>query len=154
VAEWSGLAEREAERYRDGEARVDESRDADSHQRQLTRLGNAAYGAGLALLAAHDPPGAGAWFDRAASRYRESWEDAPPGSWGRPIGAIKSLILAGDWAAAMEVARWPLEAGAATDDSPIGRYAATLALLVLGRDGEARHVATTIRDREDFPPPR
>ena len=26
--------------------------------------------------------------------------DAPPGSWGRPIGAIKALVLAGDWPAA------------------------------------------------------
>ena len=33
----------------------------------------------------------------AAERYRESFADAPPGSWGRPIGAIKALLLAGDW---------------------------------------------------------
>ena len=61
-------------------------------------------------------------------------------------------MLAGDWSAAAESARWPLEAGAATADSPIGRYAAALALLVLGRDVEARHVAGGLRDREDFPP--
>ena len=29
---------------------------------------------------------------RAAERYRESWPDAPPGSWGRPIGAMKSRL--------------------------------------------------------------
>jgi len=152
VTDWGALARQREERYRDGESRLPEVEDPDQRQRQLTRMGNAAGAAGLAHLMSGDGEAA-EWFHRAAARYRESWEDAPPGSWGRPIGAIKSLILAGDWAAAMEVARWPLEAGAATDDSPIGRYAATLALLVLGRDGEARHVATTIRDREDFPPP-
>ena len=151
MAEWSGLAEREAERYRDGEARVAESRDADAHQRQLTRLGNAAYGAGLALLAAHDPPGAGAWFDRAASRYRESWEDAPPGSWGRPIGAIKARVLAGDAAGAVREAEWALAEGAARAESPIGRYAAAVALLVLRRDEEARVLADGLRTAHGFP---
>jgi hypothetical protein len=152
VADWGALARQREERYRDGETRLPATEDADQRQRQLTRMGNAAGAAGLAHLMAGDGEAAG-WFHSAAARYRESWEDAPAGSWGRPIGAIKSLILAGDWAAAEQAARWPLEAGAATDDSPIGRYAATLALLVLGRDKEARHVAATIRDREDFPPP-
>jgi hypothetical protein len=152
VTDWAALARQREERYRDGERRLGDAGDADQRQRQLTRMGNTAGAAGLAHLMAGDGEAA-EWFRRAAGRYRESWEDAPPGSWGRPIGAIKALILAGDWAAAEREARWPLEAGAATDDSPIGRYAATLALLVLGRDTEARHVAATIRDREDFPPP-
>src|SRR5205823_4518760 len=84
-------------------------------------------------------------------RYRESSADAPPGSWGRPIGAVKSLVLAGDWAGAEEAARWALEAGAAASESPIGRYAAALALLVLGDDEHARVQADAIRTREDFP---
>ena len=71
---------------------------------------------------------------RAAERYRESFADAPPGSWGRPIGAIKARLLAGDWDGAEAAADWALEAGAAEAESPIGRYAACLALLVLGRD--------------------
>ena len=152
MADWAALARQREERYREGESRLPATEDADQRQRQLTRMGNAAGAAGLAHLMAGDGEAAG-WFHRGAARYRESWEDAPAGSWGRPIGAIKSLILAGDWAAAEQAARWPLEAGAATDDSPIGRYAAALALLVLGRNEEARHVAATIRDREDFPPP-
>src|SRR5205085_613084 len=48
-------------------------------------------------------------------------------------------------------ARWALDAGAADAGSPVGRYAATLALLVLGRDPEARVVAETLTDRDDFP---
>jgi hypothetical protein len=35
--------------------------------------------------------------------------------------------------------------------SPIGRYAACLALLVLGRDGEAAELAESLRGRDDFP---
>src|SRR5205085_11092771 len=91
------------------------------------------------------------WFARAAQRYRESFADAPPGSWGRPIGAIKARLLAGDWAGAEEDARWALEAGAAETESPIGRYAACLALLVPGRAAEARVHADAIRVRDDFP---
>jgi len=77
---------------------------------------------------------------------------APPDSWGRPIGALKARLLAGDWPGADEVARWTLELGAAEAESPIGRYAGTLALLVLGRDADARPLATSLREREDFPP--
>jgi tetratricopeptide (TPR) repeat protein len=149
--DWTAHLEREESRYRDGEARLGDAADADARQRQLTRLGNAAGGAGLALLMQDRAEEAGTWFARAAERYRESFADAPPDSWGRPIGAIKSLVLAGDWPAAEEAARWALEAGAAEAQSPIGRYAAALALLVLGRDAEARPHAEAIRARDDFP---
>ena len=88
---------------------------------------------------------------RAAERWRESYADAPPGSWGRPIGAIKALILAGDWAGAEEAARWALAEGAARGgvaDRPLRRCAR---LLVLG-DWDARAVhADAIRIRDDFP---
>lgn len=151
MTDWSGLAEREAERYRDGEARVAESRDPDSRQRQLTRMGNAAYGAGLAAYAAGEPSFARDWLGRAAARYRQSWEDAPPGSWGRPIGAIKALVLAGDAVGAARDSEWALAEDAADAESPIGRYAAVLALLVLRRDEEARFVADGLRTAEGFP---
>jgi hypothetical protein len=151
TGDWRAHLEREERRYRDGEARLSEAPDGDTRQRQLTRLGNAAGGAGLALLMQARQDEAAAWFTRAAERYRESFAEAPPGSWGRPIGAVKSLVLAGDWPAAEEAARWTLESGAAEADSPIGRYAAALALLVLGRDEEARPHADAIRVRDDFP---
>ncbi len=149
--DWTAHLEREKSRYRDGEARLGDAADEDGHQRQLTRLGNAAGGAGLALLMEGRSEEAAEWFARAADRYRESFADAPPDSWGRPIGAIKTLVLAGDWPAAEEAARWALEAGAAEAQSPIGRYAAALALLVLDRDPEARPHADAIRTRDDFP---
>lgn len=149
--DWAAHLEREEARYRDGEARLPDARDADTRQRQLTRLGNAAGGAGLALLMLGRADEANTWFHRAADRYRESFPDAPPGSWGRPIGAMKSLVLAGDWPAAEDAARWALETGAPDADGPIGRYAAALALLVLGDDEEARVHANAVRTRDDFP---
>lgn len=149
--DWTAHLEREESRYRDGEARLGDAADADALQRQLTRLGNAAGGAGLALLMQGRAEEAADWFARAAARYRESFADAPRESWGRPIGAIKSLLLSGDWPAAEEAAGWALEAGAAEAESPIGRYAAALALLVLGRDAQARPHADAIRTRDDFP---
>jgi hypothetical protein len=147
VTAWSELFDRETARYRDGEARLPD--DPDERQRQLTRMGNAAYGAGLsALMQGAD---AREWLERAAARWRESYAEAPPGSWGRPIGTIKALILLGDWTAAEEAARWALDEGAAEAESPIGRYAAALACLVLARWPEARVHADEIRIRADFP---
>jgi hypothetical protein len=151
VTDWAEQADAAAARYRDGEARVGRNDDeTDPRQRQLTRLGNAAWAAGLCLLMAGRRDDAAAWLRLAAGRYRESWQEAPPDSWGRPIGAIKALLLVGD--DATDAAVWALEAGAAGAGSPIGRYAGTLALLVLGRDAEAGVVAATLEGRDDFPP--
>ena len=123
----------------------------DLDERGIVRQGNVAYGAALGLLMAGDPA-AGEWFQRAAARWRESW-DAGEGreSWGRPIGAVKASLLARDDEAVAGYARWTLELGAATAESAIGRYGATLALLALGRWAEARHLAESLRGRDDFP---
>jgi hypothetical protein len=116
-------------------------------------MGNAAGATGLALLMLGDRSAAAEWFSRAADRYRDSYPDAPPGSWGRPIGAIKARLLAGDWETAARDARWALDEGAAAAESPIGRYAACLALLVLERWQEARVLADGLRTHDGFPPP-
>lgn len=147
MTDWDGLHEGARTRYEDGASRLPD--DPDARQKQLTRMGNAAGAAGLtALMAGRD---GGEWFARAAERYRESWEHAPPGSWGRPIGAIKARILAGDWAAAAADARWALDAGASESESPIGRYAAALAHGVLGEWAEMRVDADYARTHEAFP---
>jgi hypothetical protein len=112
-------------------------------------MGNAAWGAALSLLMRGED--AREWLATAAARWRESYTEAPPGSSGRPIGTMKALILAGDWAGAEEAARWALEEGAATAESPIGRYAAALASSVLGDWEQARVHADAIRIRDDFP---
>ena len=129
-----------------------QSRFAEQHgeldERSLVRKGNAAYAAGLGLLMLGDP-GAADWLGRAAVTWRESWQGGE--AWGRPIGAIKASLLAGDEAAAEEHARWALAAGAERSESPIGRYAAARALLVLERWADARHAADSLRERDDFP---
>jgi hypothetical protein len=129
-----------------------ESRYAEQHgeldERSLVRKGNVAYAAGLGLLMLSDPR-ASEWLRRAASCWRDSWQGGE--SWGRPIGALKASLLAGDESAVEELGHWALELGTATAESPIGRYAGTLALLSLGRYVEARHVAESLRERDDFP---
>ena len=148
----SGWEERAAgaiERYDDGVTRMPE--EGDEKQRQLTRMGNAAWAAGLSLLMAGRDEEARTWLVRAAERYRESWPLSPAGSWGRPIGAMKSRLIAGDADGALEDAAWALEAGAASSESPIGRYAAVLAHLVRGEDEEAVELAPALEGREGFP---
>jgi hypothetical protein len=151
ASDWEQRAARAIERHDDGVARLPE--DGDERQRQLTRMGNAAWAAGLSFLMAERREEASEWLVRAAERYRESWPLAPPGSWGRPIGAMKARLLAGDWTGAEGDARWALEAGAAGSESPIGRYAAALAHLVLGADADAGEEAAALRGRDDFPAP-
>jgi hypothetical protein len=153
ASSWAAHFERERARYVDGKGRVEALDDADERQRQLTRMGNAATGAGLALLMDDRRADAADWLSRAADRYRESFAAAPPGSWGRPIGAVKARVLAHDWRSAADDASWALAAGAAESDSPIGRYAGCLGLLVLERDEAAHELAGSLVDRDDFPDP-
>jgi hypothetical protein len=135
--DWEAVVERERTRYQEVELPV--------------LLGNAAYGAGLGLLMLERPAEAREWLTRAASSWRASWADATPTSWGRPIGGLKALLLADDEAGAVDAAEWALTLGCVDAESPIGRYAAALALLVLGRWPEARHQAISIQEHEDFP---
>ena len=151
TADWEERAARASERFEDGVARLPE--DADERQRQLTRMGNAAWAAGLSFLMLGRRENAAAWLIRAADTYRESWPSAPPGSWGRPIGAMKSRLIAGDLAGARGDARWALDAGAADAESPIGRYAAALANLVVGEDEQAASLAATLAGTEPIPAP-
>jgi hypothetical protein len=149
MANWEERAERARARYEDGAARL--PGDPDERQRQLTRMGNAAWAAGLSLLMLGRREEANEWLVRAAETYRRSWPDAPPGSWGRPIGAMKSRLIAGDLDGAREDASWALEEGAARSESPIGRYAAALARLVLGDDAEAAALAATLAGEAAIP---
>jgi hypothetical protein len=142
--DWREKYEQAAARYRAGEGRAHD-------ERQLVQLGNAAWAAGLCLLMLGDRPGSSVWLVRSAARYRESWDaGAPTDAWGRPIAAMKALLIADNACDKLSLAAsWALEAGATEAESAIGRYAGTLALLVLGRDDEAAAVAATLR--EPFP---
>ena len=139
--EWIPFVEARQARYAEPHGELDE--------RGLVRRGNVAYAAALGLLMLGEREEAATWFRRAAACWRESWHGGD--SWGRPIGALKASLLAGDEAALEELARWTLELGTATAESPIGRYAGALALLTLGRWPEARHVIQSLRERDDFP---
>jgi len=150
MTDWDERAAHAIERYEDGLTRLLEERDA--RQRQLTRTANAAWAAGVSFLMLGRRDEAHEWLLRAAERYRESWPYAPPGSWGRPIGAMKSRLVAGDLEGAQDDARWALEAGAAGSESAIGRYAAALAELTLGEDTSASELAGPLREVESFPP--
>jgi hypothetical protein len=151
MVDWEERARAARARFEDGDTRLPEGRD--ERQRQLTRMGNAAWSAGLCLLMLGRRVDAEEWLVLAAETYRQSWPDAPAGSWGRPIGAMKSRLIAGDLAGAREDARWALEAGAAGSESPIGRYAAALAKLVLEQDDEAAELARSLVGAESIPPP-
>lgn len=141
--DWRERYESAASRYAAGETR-------ELDERQLVQLANSAWAAGLSLLMDGNREEAGVWLRRSAERYRESWDaGGAPDAWGRPLGALKALLIAGDDAS--ELARWTLETclGVRHLDmslSPIGRYAGALALLVLGRDDEAGEVAATLTD--------
>ena len=137
--DWRAKYEQAAARYEAGEGRTHD-------ERQLVQLANAAWAAGLCLLMEGDQAGASEWLTRAAERYRESWDaGAPPDAWGRPIAAMKALLIADNACDKLSLAAlWALDAGAAEAESPIGRYAGTLALLVLGRNDEAATVAATL----------
>jgi len=138
--DWIPFIEERTARYAEQHGELDE--------RSLVRKGNTAYAVALGLLMSRDPA-ARDWFRRAAVRWRESWRGGE--SWGRPIGALKASLLADDEPGVGELARWTLDLQTATAGSPIGRYAAVLALLALGRWPEARHVAESLRERDDFP---
>ncbi len=141
--QWEERFQRERARYDDGMRRL--------RPEQLVRLGNAAYGAGLCLLMLERDE-AREWLARAAIRWRESWDYAAPDAWGRPVGVLKAALLARGTDASEEYARWVLfETGAAEAESPIGRYAATLACLAVDRDGQAFLLAEELRARDDFP---
>jgi hypothetical protein len=136
--DWIAVAVEKQKRYAAVHGELDE--------RALVRRGNTAYAAGLALTMAGDPDAAD-WFRKASAAWRESWDrGAAPDAWGRPVGVLKAGLLAGDEVGAEAV--WTLELGAPDAPSPIGRYAAVLALLALGRRGEAGLVAGTL---DDFP---
>jgi hypothetical protein len=77
----------------------------------------------------------------AAARYRASWELAPPRSYGRLIGMLKALVIAGDDEAARDGAAYVRAQVGETDASPPAWYALAIAALVEGDDALAARAA-------------
>ena len=77
-----------------------------------------------------------------SDRYRESWEAAPPGAYGRLVGMIKAAVLAGD---AQTAAAYVHAAVEDPPPSPTSGYALAIAGLVHGDDGMAARAAEAMR---------
>ena len=107
----------------------------------LLREAIATEGRGHAALLAGEP--AADALQAAAALYRQSWEVAPPASFGRLIGMLKAAVLAGD---AVEAARYARAAlGPSVESAPAG-YALALAALVEADDAAAAGAVAHMRN--------
>jgi hypothetical protein len=80
-----------------------------------------------------DAGAARAAFTDAADLYRQSWEAAPPTSYGRLVGMLKATVLAGESGeAAADYTRRAL--GQQDSASPTASYAQALAAVIAGDD--------------------
>jgi len=104
--------------------------DEEEH-RALQAAAVTADAAAQRCLLAGDRAGADSYLRVAEQRYRESWEAAPPGGYGRLVGMLKAAILRGD---AAESAAYVLSALAFGTESPTAAYALALACLAAGDD--------------------
>jgi hypothetical protein len=82
-----------------------------------------------------DAARAAALFRAAADAYRASWEAAPPRSYGRLVGLMKSSTLSGDGGHEAGYVRRALAGDAG--DSPAAGYALAIAALAQGDDEAA-----------------
>jgi hypothetical protein len=89
-------------------------------------------------LLAGDTAGAAPFLQESERLYRESWEAAPPGGYGRLVGMLKAAILRGDAAGA---AAYVHDALADPTESPTAAYALALARLAAGDDAAGRLAA-------------
>lgn len=116
---------------------------SDELHRELQARAIAADAAAQRGLLAGDPHAAEPFLRESERLYRESWEAAPPGGYGRLVGMLKAAILRGDAATS---ARYALGALADAAGSPTAAYAVALARLAAGDDAGAAaatgHMAT------------
>jgi hypothetical protein len=116
--------------------------EGERHDLCLGGIASASWAAGLAALMLGRADEASSLLARAADEYVTSWQVAPPGSWGRPIAALKCRLIAGDLAGARRDAERTLAEGALPAEGDIQRYAGVLALLALARDDDAAEAAS------------
>jgi hypothetical protein len=75
-------------------------------------------------------------FLEATELYRRSWVQAPPGSYGRLVGMLKSSVLAGEGTEQAQYVRTQL--GDQGADSATASYAQALCALILRDDAAAQ----------------
>jgi hypothetical protein len=89
---------------------------------------------GHSALLAGDTVAAEQQMREASRLYRDSWELAPPGSYGRLVGMLKAAVIAGAAETEAEYVRGQI--GDPGESAP-AHYALALAALVLEDDGAA-----------------
>jgi hypothetical protein len=127
--------------------------DGEREDVRLAGIAGASWAEGLAALMLGERSDAEGLLRRAADEYRASWAAAPAASWGRPIAAMRCRLMAGDEPGLELDAKATLAAGSGEAVGSIAGYATALALLALGRDGEALPGARALRGRDDFVQP-
>jgi hypothetical protein len=120
--------------------------DAERH-RELLDAALMVEGDGHRALLAGDRDLAAAKLREAAGLYRESWQAAPPRSYGRLVGMLKASVLAGDAAEAARYVR--AELGSGEPDSPASWYAVGIGALVEGDDALAERAAAGMEEGSD-----
>lgn len=86
-------------------------------------------------------------FAEAAELYRQSWKEAPPGSYGRLVGMLKTAVLAGG---GEEQAIYVNDVlGGTALDSATASYARALAALITGEDEAAVRASQGMRGASD-----
>lgn len=115
--------------------------------RELLDAALAAEGEGHRALLSGDRDHAAGRLAQAAALYRESWQTAPPRSFGRLVGMLKAAVLAGD---AEEEARYTrAEISGDAGDSTASWYALAIAALVEGDDELAERAAAGMEEGSD-----
>jgi hypothetical protein len=104
------------------------------HQERLTAAIEL-DGEGQRALFAGDESRARTAFRQAAELYRRSWEEAPPTSYGRLVGMLKSSVLAGEGTEQASYVHAQL--GDEGERSPTASYAQALGALILADDAAA-----------------
>lgn len=116
------------------------------HHQELLTAAIERDGDGQRALMAGDHQDAREAFLSAADLYRESWEEAPPRSYGRLVGLLKATVLSGDDPReAADYVRRALAGDPDADGSATASYALALAALIAGDDDEAARRAEAMR---------
>jgi hypothetical protein len=97
-----------------------------------------------AALAGDRNAAASAYGD-AVALYRQSWEVAPPKSYGRLVGLLKAAVLGGAGAQGAAYVRGQLATEAAGEPSATAGYVLAVAALIAGDDDAATRFAAAMR---------
>ena len=116
------------------------------HQ-ELLRAAIERDGAAQRALFVGDEERARAAFGDAAELYRGSWVQAPPTSYGRLVGMLKSSVLAGEGTEQARYVRAQL--GDRGEESATASYAQALAGLILRDDAAAEAWSERMRTGSD-----